>query len=340
MPANEANLEASDSIPFPVLSDGGVTLIEAFHVASKVESDESAKMKNVGVGQETAQIFAAIAAAKAEAVGNGRSGHLDFRCSVAAMRSRRPRLANNLSFLRHSGRVAVLSAFLFAGGVASGQTPAPANAPSATLNQATPGAVHVHIDSPKPAILYRRPHGETTFARVCDAPCDTLVPLGDDYQISVEGTNTMNLALFGKNGDSVEIAVQPSTGNKSTAIVMVLGGLAAFGGGALLDLFGLGLLGTSTGKTGCNDCHPTGAIVLGVGLVFTVGGAVLGAMGVARLVNSKSGNVDEHVLQPDAATTRTSERDDNLLPAPTWRTRDVLATSSPVITFPIFARAF
>jgi peroxiredoxin len=52
-PDAEAKLNATYSIPFPVLSDSDVAMIEAFHVVNHVEDDELAKMKSFGVDLES-----------------------------------------------------------------------------------------------------------------------------------------------------------------------------------------------------------------------------------------------------------------------------------------------
>lgn len=51
-PEIEAKTKATWTIPFPVLSDGTATVIEAFHVVKKLEGDELAKYKGYGVDLE------------------------------------------------------------------------------------------------------------------------------------------------------------------------------------------------------------------------------------------------------------------------------------------------
>jgi peroxiredoxin len=48
-PDEEAKLKATYAIPFPVLSDSGAVMLEAFHVAKTVQADELAKMKGFGI---------------------------------------------------------------------------------------------------------------------------------------------------------------------------------------------------------------------------------------------------------------------------------------------------
>jgi peroxiredoxin len=52
-PEAEARMQATYSIPFPVLSDSDVTIISSFHVARIVGTDESTKMKGFGVDLES-----------------------------------------------------------------------------------------------------------------------------------------------------------------------------------------------------------------------------------------------------------------------------------------------
>jgi peroxiredoxin len=51
-PDQEAKLKATYTIPFPVLSDSGATMIEAFHVVNHVDDATLAKMKGFGVDLE------------------------------------------------------------------------------------------------------------------------------------------------------------------------------------------------------------------------------------------------------------------------------------------------
>jgi len=51
-PDAEATMKATYAIPFPVLSDSDATMLAAFHVVKKVESDELTKMKSFGVDLE------------------------------------------------------------------------------------------------------------------------------------------------------------------------------------------------------------------------------------------------------------------------------------------------
>jgi peroxiredoxin len=51
-PDAEAKTKATYTIPFPVLSDGDATMIEAFHVVNKVDADTLMKMKGFGVDLE------------------------------------------------------------------------------------------------------------------------------------------------------------------------------------------------------------------------------------------------------------------------------------------------
>jgi peroxiredoxin len=52
-PDVEAKTKATYAIPFPVLSDTDATMLEAFHVVNKVDSDTLAKMKGFGVDLES-----------------------------------------------------------------------------------------------------------------------------------------------------------------------------------------------------------------------------------------------------------------------------------------------
>jgi peroxiredoxin len=53
-PDEEARTKATYSIPFPILSDGDLALIEPFHVVHKVEGKELEMMGKYGVDLEAA----------------------------------------------------------------------------------------------------------------------------------------------------------------------------------------------------------------------------------------------------------------------------------------------
>lgn len=210
--------------------------------------------------------------------------------------------------------------------------PAPAAQPLAGEPPLVGPLARVHVSSPRPATLYRRPRGSASWHLACHSPCDRALPLGDDYRVAVTGgSGIKEFRLNGAPNSVITVDVSPPS-----VLGMVGGGAIAGTGltgmyvGSLLTLIGLANTGTScTGaynRAQCQSNKDAGPVVRNVGLV-TLGVSTLATLGGAWLfVASASTDVGQ----------TSSSSNDAFLRAPEWRSASAAeAATSPSATFPV-----
>lgn len=171
----------------------------------------------------------------------------------------------------------------------------------APLPTSRPGAVFVHIDTPKKVNLRRSVHGE--WMLVCDSPCDTwLAADATEYRISGEGIVASSaFRLVAPSGSRVVLHVDP-TSTETREVAKAL----AYSGPALV-LAGVGAL-----LIGPTFCLHSGASPCGVAVAGVVGMAVglsclVGAV-IADLAAPDDTLVKQEVQRAAAAGTNVSPR--------------------------------
>ena len=169
-------------------------------------------------------------------------------------------------------------------------------APAAPPPPSPANAVHLHIDSPTPALLYRHDEASGTFdghsyvldraTPVCAAPCDQEVDAAPDRLFTTSGDfgTSAPFTLTGHQGD-VELSLHPGSPTvRTTGLVLTIGGgiVALLGGtlaitGAVLGASNITVDGKPTdGATFASDSWlvPTGLGITGAGVAMIVGGVV------------------------------------------------------------------
>jgi hypothetical protein len=233
--------------------------------------------------------------------------------------------------------------FFFSATIANAQTPPLA---------ATPSAARVHITSPRPVVLFRKPANDSAgWTRVCESPCDLDLPIGDTYRIAGPGVSESNeISLAGgSNGAATELTVDPSnkTGIIVGATVGGVGGLSLLAGAFY---FAFGTI-TKTGKD-CSE-YPERPILFGtsraecvkqnetsdtlqtIGLVMMGIGAVVGIAGLFIFWRSAKTEMKQHA-QPAAPAPPVAVKR-----WPSWRGAVNEPSGAPAATFPIlFTHSF
>ncbi|MDF2691949.1 MAG: hypothetical protein K0S65_332 [Labilithrix sp.] len=196
-------------------------------------------------------------------------------------------------------------------------TPAP---PTPEPEPMTGPLARIHIDTPKPVVLYRRPWGTNSWTLVCNSPCTADVPVGDGYRVQGNGVHpSSEFRLGAHEGDDVTLAVDPSssTGTVFGGILLAAGGLTSY----------VGLVAATSDRS--NDKESTqGLIALAVGASLGVGGLLL-------FIASRSTSVTP---VRSATKERTAEvpprrRDAAWLGFEPWRSAEKETT--PKATFPV-----
>ncbi|MBX3223611.1 MAG: hypothetical protein KF795_24075 [Labilithrix sp.] len=220
-------------------------------------------------------------------------------------------------------------------------TPPPVTTPPPEPPKDEPRA-RVHVTSPKPVILYRRPPGSTTWTQVCTSPCDEELPIGGTYRIHGNGMSPKEISLIASAGDVVELVVDPpSTAGRVAGGFLIGGGVIAILAGANIAADAIDASGYERSNRDSSYCyeqrnssaHQTGDGIATVGLLAIVGGIVLYLM-AART------DIEQTAVRPLAKPSRPI---DAFLRAPTWRSTSSAerAAAAPTATFPVlFERAF
>ncbi|MBL8608224.1 MAG: hypothetical protein JNL38_12950 [Myxococcales bacterium] len=217
--------------------------------------------------------------------------------------------------------------------VVSSQPAPPAAASPAGEPPLVGPLARVHLSSPRPATLYRRPRGSASWHLACHSPCDRALPLGDDYRVAVTGgSGIKEFRLNGAPNSVVTVDVSPPS-----VLGMVGGGAIAGTGltgmyvGSLLTLIGLANTGTNCSgaynRTQCQNNKDAGPAVRNVGLV-TLGVSTLATLGGAWLfVASASTDVGQS----------SSSSNDAFLRSPEWRSASAaeVGASPAAATFPV-----
>ena len=227
--------------------------------------------------------------------------------------------------------------------IAPTAAPTAVTPPPETLPPASGSTVKVHINSPVPASLQRRPRGGQAFLRACDAPCDQEMPLSDDYMVSAAGAKTTAVKLAGQAGQTVIIDVDPpSDGGKIGGVAMIVVGAIGLLVGGTVDLVGLAAESVASAPGATNDTKSGADSILIVGLVITGISLGLGIGGV--VVFFKSGNTDVTAKTGYLTDVPGAPKaDDRFVRAPVWHTPSAFerAAQGPAPrTVPIFSRSF
>ena len=180
--------------------------------------------------------------------------------------------------------------------VAPESAPAPEAPPAPAAPPPPANAVHLHIDSPAPALLYSHDEASGTFdghsyvldraTPVCAAPCDQEVEAPPDRLFTTSGAfgTSAPFTLTGRRGD-VELSLHPGNPTvRTTGLVLTIGGgiVTVLGGtlaviGAVLGGSNITVNGKPTdGATFSGDSWlvPTGLGISGAGVAMVVGGVV------------------------------------------------------------------
>jgi hypothetical protein len=117
---------------------------------------------------------------------------------------------------------------------------APGPAPASPAPEAPPmhgPTATVHITSPVPVVLDRRPAGTEASVPACAAPCDAALPVGDTYRVEGAGLRSSgDVTLSARPGARTELVVTPA--KKTLRSV----GMGIAGLGGLFDVFGIPML--------------------------------------------------------------------------------------------------
>jgi hypothetical protein len=217
--------------------------------------------------------------------------------------------------------------------------PAPAAPAPAAPAPKAPELAHVHVETPRPVVLYRRPPGSTAWEEVCSSPCDEELPVGGTYRVTGNGVPARDFGLQANGGEYVVVGVEPAS------IAGVVGGAILTAAGFVGVLVGanmdadqrLGECGAGATTPGCTadaSAGTQGDVVATVGSLALVGGALLlyfSARTDVRTTAHRPSSVAP-ALPPDASLRR-----------PIWRSASSVerAVAAPAATFPVlFDRAF
>jgi hypothetical protein len=156
----------------------------------------------------------------------------------------------------------------------------------------------IHIESPKPVVLDRKPHGHEAWVLACESPCDRPMPIGDLYRVVGTGImSTPNFTLEAKPGARHVVRVRTASKRAfEWGRGMTFTGLFIDFYGALVAAAGWASAARSCGPDSPNSVYLTpdasytacrgdvqhsretrngGLVALGIGAVLTAAGALL-----------------------------------------------------------------
>lgn len=231
-------------------------------------------------------------------------------------------------------------------------TPAAAPAAPAPAPPAKEELAFVHVTTPKPVIVYRRPPGSIAWEQVCASPCDKELPVSGTYRVVGNGVAAKELGLQANPGERVEIKVDPSStfGMLAGGVLMAAGVVGAVvasemqkaehdraSASASCTHTGGGYYGpcSSGGSYGQDDTSTSSAIGL------AAGGALIA--GVVVFLFAMRTDVTPITTRSAAASAPKPASRDAFVRRPTWRSVSSVerATAAPGAMFPLlFNHAF
>lgn len=182
---------------------------------------------------------------------------------------------------------------------ATAGSPPPAQSAPASQSPPPANAVHLHIESPTPALLFSHESAGGTVdghdvgvdraTLVCSAPCDKVLDVAPNQTFTANGDFMPSPSFtLGEHRGDVDLTLRP--GNQGVRVagdVLTVGGGVLAAVGATLVIVGEIVASTTvnvtvdgqpakstTGDGGGKWMVPTGAIVGGVGVAALVGGIV------------------------------------------------------------------
>jgi hypothetical protein len=191
------------------------------------------------------------------------------------------------------------------------------------------GMIEVHIDAPRAVSLEKR-SAESTWAKVCESPCDTKVGMSDEYRIVGTNVNESTPFRIASNSGRVVLKVDPGTpGGQTRGLVTAIASGAVLAGGVVVMLVGMKHSGNADGELS----QPTndGALLAGGAMVFAgvIGGIVGTSWFVTNAHTGVEGNMGPTVDEKGRATAR----------LPTWNAPK--QTGVPAMTaVPVFSGTF
>jgi hypothetical protein len=173
--------------------------------------------------------------------------------------------------------------------------PAP---PTGQTTAAPTGMVDVHIKSDAPVTLSHRASATGAWETACSSPCDTSVPVGDEYQVSGDGLNASK--TFRLDASKGKVTLDVSVGKKSSQSI----GTGLLIGAAVVGVVGIVFIAISKPSSafpadGTTSTAHTNEIFTGGALLL--GGAIAAIYGGAMIVNNGSSAVNGDVAKPPPA---------------------------------------
>jgi hypothetical protein len=220
----------------------------------------------------------------------------------------------------------LLSTPAFAEGVSLSAT-ATTSTPAAPAT-AEDGTVMVHINSSTQVTLKHRASAKAAWEDACTSPCDTKLPVGDEYQVAAQnGAPSKAFRLDGSSGKVVLDVSPGSDSKKSTGMIVTIAGGVLVVAGAVVMIAGAKPSSTfpADGTTGNRN---TQALFVGGALVFA--GLVTGIYGGALWVNGGTTTVEGDVGKGSTGAKNDSPQIAQKQPAP----------STPTFVVPLISGTF
>jgi hypothetical protein len=170
--------------------------------------------------------------------------------------------------------------------------PAPAAAPA-------DGTVMVHINSSSAVTLQRRSSATAAWETACTSPCDTRVPVGDEYQVAATSGAPSKIFRLDTSRGNVTLDVSPGDpSKKQTGMYVTIGGGVLALAGIITMIAGAKPSNTfpADGTTGLSNTN-----VLWIGGALLFAGIATGIYGGSMWVNGGNTSVDGDVSKAGPA---------------------------------------
>jgi hypothetical protein len=202
----------------------------------------------------------------------------------------------------------------------------PPQASSPSDEEPTTGPhARVHIETPKPVVLYRRPAGTSRWVHVCNTPCTANVPIGDSYRVQGSGMQTSSeFALNATGGDVVKLDVAPSSssGTVSGGLLIAIGGLTSY----------VGLVGAGA-SNGSERGKNQGLIAAGIGAGLLAAGVILFVTSRTTSVSVSRESGTRPVEKPPEGASAARSLDAHVRAPLQWRSAE--HDVAPRVSFPV-----